>query len=107
MIITIISIFIFTSLVWGFNKISPIKICPICAGVFTTWLWMLLGMGYGLLSVEKYQLIIAILMGGSVIGIVNKLEEKWKVFSKSRRKKSENENNRENKGPKDQLKDCC
>ncbi|MEK7190231.1 MAG: hypothetical protein AAB661_00500, partial [Patescibacteria group bacterium] len=76
----------------------PFQICPICAGVSLTWLWMLFGMGLGFLSVEKYQMVIAILMGGSVIGIVNKLEEKWKIFSKSRNT---------NKALQNKLKDCC
>ena len=68
---------------------------------------MFLGMGYGLLSVEKYQLIIAILMGGSVIGIVNKFEERWKKFSRSSETSLKKENSKKNETLKDQMKDCC
>ncbi len=98
MITAILSILILTCVVWVLNKKLPFQICPICAGVSLTWLWMLFGMGLGFLSVEKYQMVIAILMGGSVIGIVNKLEEKWKIFSKSRNT---------NKALQNKLKDCC
>ena len=69
----IISILLIVSVIWFVNKKLSIKICPICAGVSLTWLWMLLGMGYGLLSVEKYQLVTAVLIGGSVVAISNKL----------------------------------
>lgn len=102
MIIAILSIFIFTVIVWGFNKKLPVKICPICAGVSLTWLWMLLGMGYGLLPIEKYQLVTAILMGGSVVGITDKLGEKYKIF-KSEKSKIKSGNKEET----DKIKDCC
>lgn len=98
MITAILSILILTCVVLVLNKKLPFQICPICAGVSLTWLWMLFGMGYGLLSVEKYQLVTAILMGGSVVGITNKVEEKWKIFSKSRNT---------NKALQNKLKDCC
>lgn len=104
MIIAILSVLILASIIWVLNKILPIKICPICAGVSLTWLWMLLGMGYGLLSVEKYQFIAAILMGGSVIGIVNKLEEKWRGYKKNKLLNSKNLTQQELE---EKLKDCC
>ena len=106
MIIAILSILILTSVIWVLNKILPIKICPICAGVSMTWLWMLLGMGYGLLSIEKYQLITAILMGGSVVGITNKLEEKYKIL-KGRKAAIKDRNNGQDRALKDKLDDCC
>ena len=106
MTIAIISIFVLTLFAWLLNKVLPIKICPICAGVSLTWLWMLLGMGYGFLSVEKYQIVIAILMGGSVVGITNKLEEKYKFF-KFNKSKIKGENSEEIKKIKKQMEDCC
>ena len=106
MIIAIISILILTSAIWVLNKKLPIKICPVCAGVSLTWLWMLLGMGYGLLSIEKYQFITAILMGGSVVGITNKLEEKYKTFKKQKTL-VEIRNNGQAEVLKEQLDDCC
>jgi hypothetical protein len=106
MIIAIISILIIVFAVWLINKKLPIKICPICAGVSLTWLWMLLGMGYGMLSIEKYQLVTAILMGGSVVGITNKLEEKYKIL-KGRRILIKDKNNEGAEALKKKLDDCC
>jgi len=40
-VITTISIVAITGLVWGAKKILPFPVCPICAGVSGTWLWML------------------------------------------------------------------
>ena len=106
MIIAISSIVVITITAWALNKILPVKICPICAGVSLTWLWMLFGMGYGLLLVDKYQLITAVLMGGSVIGITNKLSEKYKAI---KTQKSVTKNNKNEKGGelKNQLDECC
>ena len=88
MTITIISIAVLTLLVWSFRRITELKICPICAGVALTWLWLLAGMLAGKLSVISYQLPIAILMGGTVVGAMSKLEQfirpnlvlVWKTF---------------------------
>jgi len=105
-IIAVVSIVVFTVIAWAMNKKLPIKICPICAGVSLTWLWMLLGMGYGLLSIEKYQLITAVLMGGSVVGITNKLQEKYKIL-KEQRILAQEKNNKKVETSKNQLDDCC
>ncbi len=72
-IIVIVSILIITGFVWLANKIWPFQICPICAGVAGTWLWLLAAnfLGYGI------DLVIpALLMGGSVVGIAYQIE-KW------------------------------
>ena len=72
-VITIISIFIIGFLVWLANHFLPFRICPICAGVSGTWIWLLTGyfMGY------QIDLIIpAMLMGGSVVGLAFQLGEK-------------------------------
>ena|SRR3989338_3890342 len=78
---TVASILLFTLLAFLVRKYSPVKICPICAGVSLTWIWMLLGMGYGFLPVEQYELITAILMGGSVIGITKAIQEKIRPWA--------------------------
>src|SRR3990172_11512216 len=75
MIIAIVSILIITFSVWFVNKKLPFKICPICAGVALTWLWFLIGMFAGNLPVSSYQLPMAILMGGTVVGLMSKLEK--------------------------------
>lgn len=79
MITAILSILVLALLVWVFNKIFTLKVCPICAGVTLTWLWMLFGMWFGFLSVSGYEFITAILMGASIGGIVTELK---KLFPK-------------------------
>ena len=104
MIIPLLSIFVLTIFVWVINKKLPIQICPICAGVSLTWLWMLFGMSSGMLSIEKYQLMTAILMGGSIVGITNKLEEKYKI---QKARKIIDGNDTKTKALKKQLDNCC
>ena len=100
MIIAIVSIFILTSIVWGLNKKLPVQICPVCAGVSLTWLWLFFGMWFGLLPVSGYEFITAILMGTTIGGIVTELK---KMFSKIRsRRKNERVESLE-----DKLKNCC
>jgi hypothetical protein len=102
MIYAILSILVFTLLVWAINKKLPIQICPICAGVTLTWLWMLLGMWLGFLSVARYEILTAILMGASIGGMVTELK---KIFSKFRNRnetKSKKVESLESK-----LKNCC
>jgi hypothetical protein len=102
MTIAILSILILTLLVWISNKILPVKVCSICAGVTLTWLWMFSGMWLGLLSVSRYEFITAVLMGASIGGIVTELK---KIFLKLRNRgetKNKKVESLENK-----LKDCC
>ena|SRR3989344_8554364 len=51
---------------------TGIKICPFCAGIAATWIWMLASfyLGYRI-----DQTILAMLMGGSVVGISYTLEK--------------------------------
>jgi len=104
MIITIAvaSILVLTIFVWIVNKKLTIQICPICAGVTLTWMWMLLGMWLGLIDIVKYEFITAILMGASIGGIVTELKKtfvKYKDTEKARNKKIQSSQ--------DRLKDCC
>ncbi|MBI4119274.1 MAG: hypothetical protein HY456_00315 [Parcubacteria group bacterium] len=72
-VIATISILAITGLVRLLNRILPFKICPICAGVAGTWLWMLTAkfLGY-----EIDPVIPAMLMGGSVVGIAYQIEKR-------------------------------
>lgn len=72
----VLSIFIIAIIARFIGKLTPIKICPICAGVAGTWLWLLSGMLTGFLPPAIYQLPAAILMGGSVVGIAYQIEKK-------------------------------
>lgn len=67
--IVIISIFAIFGITMLANKILPFRVCPICAGVAGTWLWMFGGMFIGVLPASNFQLPTAILMGGSIAGI--------------------------------------
>ena len=75
---TIISILVISAGVWLANRALPFTVCPICAGVFLTWV--------GLVSAHfaGYQInlvVPALLMGGSVIGITYQLEKKFRDSS--------------------------
>ncbi len=90
-IITTISIAAITGLVWGVRKIlpwpgRPFPVCPICAGVSGTWLWMLV---LKLLGYPIDVVILAMLLGGSVVGIAYQIDKRlpnnnlsllWKVL---------------------------
>jgi hypothetical protein len=71
--ITIVSIAGITCAVWLANNVLPFKVCPICAGVSGTWMSML---ALSFLGYEIDLVIVAMLMGGSVVGIAYQLEKK-------------------------------
>lgn len=73
--ITIISILGISGLVLLANRILSMRICPICAGVAGTWIWILAGMYLDALDAGNWQLVAAILMGGSVVGIAYRIEK--------------------------------
>lgn len=73
-VITVISILAISALVWFANKVLPFTVCPICVGVFLTWVGLISAhfLGY------KIALVIpALLMGGTVVGVMYKLEKKF------------------------------
>ncbi len=84
---TIISILVVTALVWLASRFLPLAVCPICAGVFLTWAGLLVAY---LLDYPIPQLIPALLMGGSVVGVTSLMEKRfagptgallaWKTF---------------------------
>lgn len=75
-LIPTISILVLTCVVWFVNKISSIRICPICTGVAGTWIWMLVMF---FLGYEINLLILGMLMGGSVVGIAYQLEKRFLI----------------------------
>ncbi|MDP3993579.1 MAG: hypothetical protein U1C57_00345 [Candidatus Doudnabacteria bacterium] len=48
---------------------SKIKICPICFGTSGSWILLSFGVLTGFLEFAEFQPIIALLMGGTVVGI--------------------------------------
>ena len=81
--ITILAILAITIVIWIFNKISPYKVCPICAGVSGTWFFILIAIYLGWLSREPWIIIAAIAMGGSVVGIAYQGEKKYPWAAKN------------------------
>lgn len=71
-LITTVSILAITGLAWLARKVLPFPICPICVGIAGTWLWMLAGRLAGL---EFDTSMLAILLGGSVVGVGDQLEK--------------------------------
>ena len=58
------------------------SICILCAGVSGAWLLLSAGMAWGDLDVSVFMLPTALLMGGSVIGIANKIKDlPLKIFT--------------------------
>jgi hypothetical protein len=74
-LIATVSIFAITGLTWVFNKISSFRICPICAGVFGTWLWIFVGLHFGALEEESWRIIAALFIGGSIVGVAYQLDK--------------------------------
>ena len=70
---SVVSILGLAGFVWLANKIWPFQICPICAGVAGTWLWLLAA---NFLGYEIDLIIPALLMGGSVVGIAYQIEKR-------------------------------
>lgn len=70
---TTFSILAISGLAWAARKMLRVPVCPICAGVGGTWLWMLIGRSLGY-AVDTTML--AILLGGSVAGIAYQLEKR-------------------------------
>lgn len=65
-------------LVWIFNRLTGFKICIICAGVSLSWLTLTALILGGLVSSSLFLTPIAILMGGTVVGIAFQGEKKFK-----------------------------
>lgn len=65
-----------TGLAWGARRMFGIRLCPICAGVASTWLWILGGIYIGWLETDNWRLVAALAMGGSVVGSAYQLEKR-------------------------------
>lgn len=80
--ITIVLILTIAAVTWFVNKALPFAICPICAGVFLTWVGLV---GVYFLGYTIDLLVPAILMGGSVVGTTYQLEKKFNGQSQGAR----------------------
>ncbi len=84
--LVISSILAVTGLVWILSRFLSYKVCAICAGVSGTWMLML---GARFLGYPIDPAVLAMLLGGSVVGVAYQLEKKlpqkrsallWKVL---------------------------
>ena len=78
LILALVSIIVITTIVFSVNKILKFKVCAICAGVSLTWIWFL---GASFLGFETDTVLIALLMGGSVVGLSYAAAEHIKKIS--------------------------
>lgn len=72
-LLTIASILALTSLAWAARKFTALPVCPICAGVAGTWLWMLAARALG---VTIDATVLALLLGATVAGAAYQLEQR-------------------------------
>lgn len=70
---TLASVWAIAILAWTARKRLPFPLCPICLGVGGTWLWMA-GARFGGLAVDPAML--AVLLGGSAVGVAYALEKR-------------------------------
>lgn len=82
MILAALTIWVLTMFAGYLNRSLPWKICPICVGVSGTWVLMTAGIISGFFSVV-YKLPVAMLMGGTVVGIAFQGEKTWAWAQKS------------------------
>lgn len=73
MIIALSSIVVLAGVGFAARKLLGVAVCPICAGVAGTWGWMLIG-HYAGYAVDMTAM--ALLMGGSPVGIAYVLEKR-------------------------------
>ena len=71
-LITTVSILAITGFAWLAGKILPFRVCPVCVGVAGTWIWMLAAQLAGFAPDAS---MLAILLGGSVVGMAYQLEK--------------------------------
>ena len=70
--VTILSIMAIAGAAWRTHRLFGTRVCPICAGVAGTWIWLFAArqLGYPI-----DPLITALLMGGSIVGIAYSAEK--------------------------------
>jgi hypothetical protein len=73
-IVVVVLILVISAVAWLTNRVLPLTICPICAGVFLMWVVLV---GAYFLGYNIDLVIPALLMGGSVVGVAGQLEKKF------------------------------
>lgn len=67
----LVSIWLLAALAWVARRTLRLSVCPICAGVAGTWLWMLAGRQFG---IGPDTSMLPLLLAGSVVGVAYQLE---------------------------------
>ncbi len=75
-IIFLTSIILITFGAWLMGRMGWAKICPICAGVLITWVWILVGIYAGILEGDNWLRLVTMAMGGSVVGFAYFMEKR-------------------------------
>ncbi|MBI4193013.1 MAG: hypothetical protein HY536_00100 [Candidatus Colwellbacteria bacterium] len=78
------SILFLTGVAWAARRLLGWRVCPVCAGVAGTWVWIFAGSLAGVLPYAEYRLLVGILAGGSVVGV------SYELIGRSRRSEEEN-----------------
>jgi hypothetical protein len=77
-LLPVLIVWMLTMLVWYMTKrTSRWRICPICVGVSGAWLVLSAGIVWGFFSPD-FKLPVAMLMGGTVVGIAFQAEKVFK-----------------------------
>ncbi|MBI4261948.1 hypothetical protein HY624_00290 [Candidatus Uhrbacteria bacterium] len=71
MLIVTLAIFVLTGMTSVLRRFISFPVCPICVGVSSTWI-VLLGLLFSGFAIDTR--VLAILMGGSIVGIAYKAE---------------------------------
>ncbi len=72
-LLAVVSVLGITALAWAARRLLAAPVCPICAGVAGTWLWMLAGRELGYAADAT---VLAILLGATVAGSAYQLEKR-------------------------------
>ncbi len=82
MLVVIGSIIILTLLGRVAKPRLPLNLCAICFGVSATWVWISAAALKGVVDLEAYRLPLAMLLGGSAVGIAYQGEYRFTVSTK-------------------------
>ncbi len=67
----LVSIWLLAALAWLARRTLRVSVCPVCAGVAGTWLWMLAARQF---DIGVDTSLLPLLLAGSVVGIAYQLE---------------------------------
>lgn len=69
LIYSLVSVLFLVWLIGKANDVMKYRVCSVCAGVSTTWVIIVLGILTGYLDPETYKPILAMMIGGTGVGM--------------------------------------